>query len=52
MSFTDVVLKFILYDTVMFIAVVSGSCHHGMARSQVAGEGTACKMKGSCAYIE
>jgi len=25
-----------------------GSCHHGMARPQVADGGTACNMEGSC----
>ena len=29
-----------------------GSCHHGMARAQVADRGTACSMEGSCGYIE
>jgi len=29
-----------------------GPCHHGMARSQVAGGGTASSMEGNCKYIE
>jgi len=29
-----------------------GSCHHGMARPQVADRGTASDMEGSCKYIE
>ena len=29
-----------------------GPCHHGMARPQVADEGTASIMEGSCEYIE
>jgi len=29
-----------------------GPCHHGMARPQVADEGTASDMEGSCEYIE
>jgi hypothetical protein len=29
-----------------------GPRHHGMARPQVAGLGTACNMEGSCQYIE
>ena len=29
-----------------------GSCHHRMARPQVANGGTACNMEGCCEYIE
>jgi len=29
-----------------------GSCHHGMARPQVADGGTASDIEGSCQYIE
>ena len=32
--------------------VISGSCHHGMARPQVADTETASDMKGSCGYVE
>ena len=29
-----------------------GSCHHGMARLQIAVGGTASNMEGSCEYVE
>ena len=31
---------------------VSGPCHHGMARPQIADRGTASDKEGSCEYIE
>jgi len=33
---------------VLYSAPVVGSCHHGMARPQVADRGTASDMEGSC----
>jgi len=35
-----------------FSVHVVGSCHHGMARPQVADRGTASDKEGSCEYIE
>jgi len=32
--------------------VISGSCHHDMARPQVADGGTASNIEDSCEYIE
>ena len=32
----------------MYVCLVVGPCHHGMARPQVADRGTASDMEGSC----
>jgi hypothetical protein len=34
------------------LAVISGFCHHDMARPQVPDGGTASNVEGSCEYIE
>jgi hypothetical protein len=34
------------------VAVNVGPCHHGMARPQVAGGGSASNIKGNCEYIK
>jgi hypothetical protein len=38
----------ILFTIILICPMNVGSCHHGMARPQVAGGGTASYMEGSC----
>jgi len=45
-------VPFNLQRVMSHVSVIRGPCHIGMARPQVADGGTACKMKGSCEYIE
>ena len=40
-----IVLKYVMLDTV---AVLVGTCHHGMARPQVVDRGKASDKEGSC----
>ena len=42
----------ILYFFLNNSGAVVCPCHHGMARPQIADEGTASSMEGSCEYIE
>jgi len=34
------------------VSMISGPCHHGLTRPQVAGGGTASRVEGNCEYIE